>query len=228
MGLFTKMINLFKPKEKPVEEAPKIEKFLTEKTFNKIAEEFGLKPAHIRAIFEVEAGGRSGFLLADNTKPVTLEEGHIFYKYAKQKGLNVEELCKKYPTVCYPKWVKTYYKVGLAEYARYELAKSINEECAMLATSFGIGQIMGFNYKACGYKTVQDFVKDMHESEEKQLRAMCMFIKSNPKMFNALKNQDWATFASLYNGSGYKQNKYDIKLASAFNKYNTETKTAFA
>ena len=38
-------------------------------------------------------------------------------------------------------------------------------------------------------------------------------------MFNALKKQDWNTFASLYNGSGYKQNKYDIKLQLAYNKW---------
>ena len=194
-------------------------KFLTDYSFDKIAKEFGLNPAHIRAIFEVEAGGKSGFLSEDNTKPVTLEEGHIFYKYAKQKGLNVDELCKKYPTICYPKWTKSHYKKGLAEYARYELAKSINEECAMLATSFGIGQLMGFNFASCGYKNVKDFVNDMYESEEKQLRAMCMFIKYNPKMFNALKKEDWTTFASLYNGSGYKQNKYDTKLQLAYNKW---------
>lgn len=231
MSLITKLINIFKPKEKEkptVKPEVKIEKFLTNEAFDRIAIEFDLKPAHIRAIFEVEAGGRSGFLLADDTKPVTLEEGHIFYKYAKQKGLNVEELCKKYPTICYPKWNKAYYKVGLAEYARYELAKSVNEECAMLATSWGVGQIMGFNYAACGYKNVKAFVEDMYISEEKQLRAMCKFIKSNNKMFNALKNQDWATFACLYNGSAYKQNKYDTKLQLAFNKYNTDTKTAFA
>jgi len=104
-----------------------ISKFLTEKSFNNIAEEFGLNPAHIKAIYEVEAGGKSGFLKADNTKPVTLEEGHIFYKYAKKKGLNIQDLCNKYPTICYPKWTKKYYKTGLAEYARYELAKSIDE-----------------------------------------------------------------------------------------------------
>ena len=199
--------------------APAISKFLTDKSFNDIAKEFNLNPAHIRAIYEVEAGGKSGFLKADNTKPVTLEEGHVFYKYAKKKGLNVQDLCNKYPTICYPKWTKKYYKSGLAEYARYELAKSVNEECAMLATSWGIGQIMGFNYQQCGYKNVKDFVNDMYLSEEKQLRAMCMFIKSNTRMFNALKAEDWATFASLYNGSGYELNKYDVKLKIAYNKY---------
>jgi len=211
---------LFGKKEKDKQTEVVMEnKFLNNQSFVNIAKEFDLNPAHIRAIFEVEAGGKSGFLKEDSTKPITLEEGHIFYKYAKKKGLNVEELCKKYPTICYPRWVKTYYKKGLAEYARYELAKSVDEECAMLATSFGIGQLMGFNYASCGYKSVKDFVKAMHESEEKQLRAMCMFIKSNRKMFNALKKQDWSTFASLYNGSGYKQNKYDIKLQLAYNKW---------
>lgn len=199
-----------------------ISKFLTEKSFNNIAKEFNLNPAHIKAIYEVETGGKSGFLKADNSKPVTLEEGHIFYKYTKKKGLNVQDLCNKYPTICYPKWTKKYYKTGLAEYARYELAKSIDEECAMLATSWGIGQLMGFNYQQCGYKNVKDFVNDMYISEENQLRAMCKFIKSNTRMFNALKMEDWATFASLYNGPSYELNKYDTKLKIAYNKYKDE------
>ncbi len=36
---------------------------------------------------------------------------------------------------------------------------------------------------------------------------------------NALKNKDWGTFARLYNGPAYAQNKYDIKLAEAYQKY---------
>jgi hypothetical protein len=36
-----------------------------------------------------------------------------------------------------------------------------------------------------------------------------------------LENLDWAKFARGYNGAGYKQNKYDEKLAAAYKKYKT-------
>jgi hypothetical protein len=32
----------------------------------------------------------------------------------------------------------------------------------------------------------------------------------------------WASFAKAYNGSGYKQNKYDTKLAAAFQRWQTQ------
>ena len=34
-------------------------------------------------------------------------------------------------------------------------------------------------------------------------------------MLAALQSKDWKTFARLYNGPGYAQNRYDEKLAKA-------------
>lgn len=222
MGFFSK---LFERKEKQkekvaAEEVNVLGQKLADGDFDKIAAEFGLKPAHIRAIFTVEAGGKSGFLADSPEIPVTLEEGHIFYKYLKQKGLDAANIAKNYPTICYAKWTKEFYKKGINEYSRYLLAKEIDEECAMLATSWGMGQLMGFNYASAGYKSIKEFVDAMYESEYNQLRAMCKFISSNKNMYKALQNEDWAKFARLYNGSGYATNKYDEKLKKAFEKYN--------
>lgn len=194
-------------------------KFLTDNQFAEIAKSFNLNIAHIKAIFKVEAGGRSGFLKDNLNLPVTLQEGHVFYKYAKRKGLDVETICKEHPNICYPKWTKCFYKKGISEYNRYLSAKSIDEECAMLSTSWGIGQIMGFNYRLCGYDSLQSFVEKMHNSEYYQLQAMCNFIANNKNMYDALCKEDWAKFAKLYNGPGYTQNKYDKKLEKAYKQY---------
>lgn len=191
-------------------------KKLTEKDFASIAERSGLEKAVIKAIFKVEAGGRSGFIDSENSIPVTLQEGHIFYKYAKERGLDVAELCKKYPQICYPKWTKEFYKRGQAEYNRYLLASEVDSECAMLSTSWGLGQIMGFNYYQAGYTNISAFVGDIYVSEQLQLKAMCTFIMNNKIMYNALRNHDWATFAKLYNGTGYAANAYDVKLKKAY------------
>ena len=47
--------------------------------------------------------------------------------------------------------------------------------------------------------SVKEFVDAMYVSERNQLEAMCNFIKSNNKMYTALKNKDFNTFASIYN-----------------------------
>ena len=222
MGFFSKLFGKNKKESKQdniKEEEKKMGQVLTQKDFKEIASEFELEEALVRAIFVVEAGGKSGFLKEDPKIPVTLEEGHVFYKYAKAHGKDVEDLCNRYPTICYPKWTKLYYKKGLEEYNRYLLAKQVDEEAAMLATSWGLGQIMGFNYKLAGWPTIKSFVQAMYESEKCQLLAVCRFIKSNNTMYNALRNKDWATFARLYNGPSYTVNKYDEKLKNAYEKY---------
>ena len=196
------------------EEVKKVSKFITENDFVELANQFSIEVAALKAIFKVEAGGKSGFLKENPDIPVTLEEGHIFYKYLQNKHKNAAEIAEKYPDICYKAWTKKYYKTGLNEYKRYLKAKEIDEECAMMATSWGMGQCMGFNYKACGYNSVKSFVDAMYESERNQLLAMCNFIKSNNKMYMALKNKDFNTFASIYNGPGQVE-YYGSKLKQA-------------
>lgn len=219
MSIIKKLFSLFFSKKQEIKEVTiPMNKFITDDDFIKLAKQFEIEVAALKAIFKVEAGGKSGFLKEDQNIPVTLEEGHIFYKYLQNKQKNAPEIAKTHPTICYKSWTKQYYKTGLNEYKRYLEAKEIDEECAMLATSWGMGQCMGFNYKACGYNSVQDFVKAMYESEYNQLLAMCNFIASNKKMHNALKNKDFNTFASIYNGPGQVE-YYGNKLKTAYESY---------
>lgn len=79
-------------------------------------------------------------------------------------------------------------------------------------------QIMGFNYAACGEKSVDSFVKAMCMSECRQLVLSARFIKQSG-MLSALQAKDWAEFAKRYNGPAYEQNQYDKKLAAAYQKF---------
>lgn len=58
----------------------------------------------------------------------------------------------------YPKWEKGHYKGGMGEYDRLEQARKIHPEAADSSASWGMFQIMGFNYAACGKKSVESFV----------------------------------------------------------------------
>jgi hypothetical protein len=74
---------------------------------------------------------------------------------------------------------------------------------------------MGFNFKVAGFKDVEKMVAGMIESENRQLEAMANFI-ADKKLHKALKSHDWTSFALGYNGSKYAENKYDIRLAAAY------------
>ena len=115
----------------------------------------------------------------------------------------------------YSKWEKGRYKGGMGEYDRLEQARKIYLEAADSSASWGMFQIMGFNYTACGEKNVESFVATMHESELKQLILAARFIRQ-AGILPALQTKNWAEFARRYNGPVYAQNGYDKKLVGAY------------
>lgn len=82
---------------------------------------------------------------------------------------------------------------------------------------------MGFNYKAAGFPSVKDFVLAMYESEGMHLMAFCEFVNNTSfageSLANYLKRKDWAMFAKGYNGAGYAENQYDVRLAESYRKF---------
>lgn len=191
---------------------------LTNEMIKDLANRLGIEPALLKAVQIVEAAGKDGFL--SDGKPQILFEGHIMYKefHKKFPDRDLDYLCKRFSMVFYPKWDKSKYFGGLGEYKRLELAKEIDEECALKATSWGMFQIMGFNHNLCGCKDVFDFVHKMSESHEKQLELMYYFM-NNSGCLKELKEKDWAGFAKKYNGPGYAQNAYDQKLRNAYENF---------
>ena len=152
---------------------------LTNEMIKDLANRLGIEPALLTAVQIVEAAGRDGFL--SDGRPQILFEGHIMYKefHKKFPDRDLDYLCKRFSMVFYPKWDKSKYFGGLGEYKRLELAKEIDEECALKATSWGMFQIMGFNHNLCGCKDVFDFVHKMSESHEKQLELMYYFMNNS-------------------------------------------------
>lgn len=177
----------------------------------------GCEPAALKAVQQVETGGRGGFFSPG--RPAILFEGHIFWTQLKKRGSNPEDYVKGNENILYPKWEKGHYKGGIGEYDRLEQARKINREAADASASWGMFQIMGFNYAACGEESIESFVRSMCESEFKQLLLTANFIKKNSQMLQALQARDWAVFAKCYNGPAYAQNRYDVKLEAAYQKY---------
>ena len=169
-------------------------KYLTEAGKRELAERFGIEYRVLLTVMKVESAGK-GFS-RDGRIKIQFEPYH-FRKYTNIRIANGVEGQK-------------------VEYEAYFKAVKISEESAMLATSWGLGQIMGFNHKAAGYEKVQEMVGIFNNSEYYQLEGMLNFIKYHKKMYRALTEKDWATFARYYNGKYYARWAYDIKLAKAY------------
>lgn len=184
-------------------------KLVTEKDLQDAANRIGCSLAAVKAVCTVEAP-RGGFN-PDGT-PVTLFEGHIFSKYTKGK------YDLSHPHISYPKWTRVHYgRTWQAEQLRIQEAMALDRKAALMSASWGKFQIMGFNYTLCGFKTLQQFVNAMYRSEDGQLDAFVEYILATG-LGDELREERWADFARYYNGPLYWKNKYDIKLAKAYDK----------
>ena len=177
-----------------------------------IADEAGVETAALRAVIAIESSG-SGF---DSTgRPKVLFEPHIFFR--QLSGAERDRAVSQ--GLAYPKWgEKPYPKGSDAQYDRINKAMEINQSAALKSASWGLGQIMGFNHKMVGYGDVETMVLACLDSEANHLRMMLNFIRSSG-LLDKLRNKDWAGFARGYNGPGYAKNQYDVKLASAYERF---------
>lgn len=183
--------------------------------------------AHAQAVFAVEAAG-SGFTMHRGKRvPKILFEAHIFFRFTGKWPVS-----KVAPHLSSKSWDRSLYTktaqplrpgANLA-HTRLEEAVALDElmkangevrQAALMSCSWGIGQVMGLNWKPLGYPSLQQFINEMFDSEGRQLDAVARFIKVN-KLGGAMCRKDWAAFARGYNGPGFKQNAYDARLAVAY------------
>lgn len=181
---------------------------LKDEDIPRIGDLIGVGEDEIHAIIDVEARG-SGF---DNQgRPAMLFEPHVFYRQLKgpERAIAVRE------GLAYRRWKRNYPKDS---YPRLIRAIKINETAALNSASWGMGQIMGFNHLAAGFKTVQEMVSAFSINEACHIESMVNFIKSK-NLDEYLRRHDWRSFARGYNGSSYAKNDYHTKLAFAFAKW---------
>jgi hypothetical protein len=167
--------------------------------------------AAVYAVTHVEASGM-GFWKSG--KIILKFEGHVFHK------LTGGAFDHSNPTISYPAWTERYTEYGEAGYKRFDVAFGLNPHAALMATSWGMFQIMGENYSSCGFSTVDAFVTSMKLGEDHQLLAFCTYVKTQG-LDKYLRTLDWAGFALRYNGTGYRANHYDTLLAKYYHEFLT-------
>lgn len=181
---------------------------LTQAGLDSLAKQLNVPLTALWAVLAVETSG-CGFL-ADR-RPQILFERHWFSKLTNSRfDANHADISNRVSG--------GYGTRGAAQYDRLARAVKLDRKAALQSTSWGLGQVMGFNAETVGFKNVEDMVKACVESEDGQMRAMCGFITS-AKLNKQLREKDWAGFALRYNGTEFQKNKYDEKLATFSARY---------
>jgi hypothetical protein len=168
-------------------------------------EVLGVQAAEFWAVLQVETSG-CGFL--SDRRPGILYERHIFSERTRR------QFDASHPALSNPE-PGGYGPDGSHQYDRLKAAIALDRRAALESTSWGIGQVMGFNAKRVGYADVEALVVAMCESEAAQVLAMARFVETG-KLTGAMKSHDWTRFAAGYNGSNFRINNYDTRLAAAF------------
>lgn len=172
------------------------------------AQHLQCEPEAIMAVARAESGFHGGFYKDGSI--VILYEPHVFHR----------RTCGQYgtshPHLSYQKWDPKKYGSTASIIRRFNEACTLDNEAAHWSTSWGLFQIMGFHHATLGFHTAVDMAEFAKKGENEHLWLFSQFIKANPVMHKALQDKDWTTFARLYNGAGYAQNRYDAKMAQFY------------
>jgi hypothetical protein len=180
-------------------------KALSSDGLNAAATSIGVHAPEVWTVLGVETSG-CGFL--PDRRPQILFERHIFHRLTGGK-YDDGQVSDPAPG--------GYGAYGAHQYDRLALAVVKDRNAALQSASWGIGQIMGMNYRQARFSNVEEMVSAMCASEDEQLGAFANFLLSS-RLASALKAHDWTGFARGYDGSNYVINRYDVRLAGEYAK----------
>ena len=161
----------------------------------------GVDPPALWAVLTVETSG-CGFL--PDRRPKILFERHWFSRLTNHRFDDD-------PSGISNPVAGGYGAGGAPQYDRLALAMALDADAALQSTSWGLGQIMGFNATKAGCANVKLLVAQSQDGEDGQLAAMVAFVQE-AQLADSLRRGDWAQFALRYNGQDFQKNKYDQKL----------------
>jgi hypothetical protein len=174
--------------------------------------------ADLPALWAVLTVESRGFGFLPDRRPKILFERHIFFRQtAGRFAADAPDICAK---------AGGGYVGGASEYDRLARAlllcrkAGLGDEPALGSASWGLGQVMGFNAVDAGFTGAADMALRMAGAEDAQLAGMAGYIASQG-LDARLRERDWSGFARRYNGPGFWQNQYDVKMKAAFEKFSS-------
>lgn len=177
-----------------------------------LAKKYKIDFSALLAVIEVESNGVIHEIINGKPMPIVRYEGHYFDRLCnpkiREKARKAEVSSPKTGGIKNPSKQKD-------RWLLIEKAATFDKNAAYESSSYGVGQVMGVNWKNLGYSSVFALVNKAQEGLVGQVELMLEFIVFN-KLDDELRNLDWSGFARGYNGSQYAKNKYHIKLAAAY------------
>jgi murein L,D-transpeptidase YcbB/YkuD len=180
-----------------------------------VASQMELEFAALLAVVEVESGGQTHAMINGREEPLIRFEGHYFHRLlpaAKRHKAITQGLA-------HPVAGKVRNPVRqAARWAKLRQAEEIDRDAALSSVSWGVGQVMGAHWRWLGYPSAVALAAEARSGLEGQVRLFAKFI-DKAGLAAALQAHDWAGFARAYNGPAYRDNRYDAKMAAAYERH---------
>jgi hypothetical protein len=175
---------------------------------------FKVPAAHLAALVEVESNGQIFAKVDGELRPLILPEPHVFYR--RLEG-DERERAVKAGLAYAAQGAKPYPRTQKARWAQLDRMANINFDEAYQSTSYGVGQVMGYHWKALGYASLQDFLDTVFSGVDGQIDAMLRYCVENDLLDDVAAGR-WLTVARGYNGKKYAAS-YAKKLKAAAERY---------
>lgn len=183
---------------------------------SRVALAHGMEAAGLKAFVDVESGGLAYAVVDGRKEPLIRWEGHYFYRLcadlvrdrAVAAGLASPKAGGvKNPASQQDRWDRL-----------LKPAMALDKQAAWESCSIGLGQVMIAHWKMLGFASVLEMVDTARRDIEGQIELIARFIEKSG-LKGALAAHQWATVARGYNGKNYRVNKYDEKMAAAYQRY---------
>ena len=195
---------------------------LSDQDYEDVARELGVEIAAIKAVVDIEAGKMHQGFSAPG-KPLINFDLSMFRQFARRNGVNLSPYTRSHSIVFARPDSRRYGSQQNAQHERLKAAMTIDRNSAIQGTFWGMFQIGGFNWKLCGCKSIDEFVKKMSRSERDQLELFARFIE-NSGMADDIRKKKWLNFALKYNGPKARSRGYHTRLAAAYKRHKNNDK----
>jgi hypothetical protein len=186
---------------------------LTDSDYASLAARWRVPVGLIKGVRKVEAP-RGAY--DDQGRPSALYERHVFRRNCEPAGRFDSEA----PLISGGPYGAGGYGPFSVQYQRLAMACALDPEAAFRACSWGAFQVLAENAVSIGYSSAFDMALKLVESEAAHLECFARFVEHKglvDKFRACVPNNPVSCrpFVAGYNGEGYHQFQYDVKLAEA-------------
>lgn len=181
---------------------------ISDNDISRAASDLGVEPAKVWAVYDVESTGTA---FIDGRSTILFEP----HRFSRSTGHRFD---KSNPTLSSRAWNRALYPRRQADRWQQLLdAVALDVDAGFMSASYGGFQILGENYAVCDAPDPWSFAWRQAQTEGDQLDAFVRFVIGRG-LKGALQRSDWAAFAKGYNGTAFRENRYDERLSAAYAK----------